>query len=469
MHPPVQQYLVTEALRHLEEAAGEPQRDPAAENAAIAAGLSFSERIYARAQRLAGQGIGAAVRRTGDRLRLITLIFAALCLLIGIGATHALPQGYPAQANVVSLLALLLLPNTVSLMLWLSLSTAGLFIRGHDLNNSWLGRWVLGLHTFLERLAHAGRYTRAASRAWREFMTTTACGRFRLTILAHSLWLSMLFGALAGCWWLMVIRQVDFVWGTTLLTTNSVQGLFGHLTHWVGSFGFSVPNAADIAASRIDAQLHDALLRRHWGIFILGAIITLAMLPRLVAIILDGIGLWRAGRKLTLNLAQPGYARLRPVLMPVSASRGIIGGESIPDGAVAGPTGIILSPDIPPRAAWLALEYPPEQPFTACAADLGVVAAYDEQQRVAESLSRPDPGWPAVNIYADLAITPDTGIVRCLTTLAAASSQPVHLVLGLTTRARALPESDLKLRREDWLQAAAQAGLQTDRIHVYER
>ena len=468
----IQAYLLAETLRHVEEESGAAQNDPEADKQAIASALTFPERIYTRAGVLARrQGIDTAVRQTADRIRLICLIFAGVFFVIGIGATHALPEGYPAQANVVSLLALLLLPNIASMLLWLSISIISLFPGRIKIANGWLGRWVLGFHSFLERLAHAGKYTRAASRAWREFLLGTRTGRFRLTLVVHGFWLALMLGALIGCWWLMVIRQVDFVWGSTLLATKSVQSLFGTLTHWVGSFGFTVPNADDIAASRINAPLHNDELRRHWGVFILGSIITLGILPRLLAILVDAGGLLYSGKRLQLNLAHPGYARLRPQLLPVSNSAGIIDADNASAAERDKSTGVPrLTADLPGDCAWLALEYRPEQPFTAphSVADLGIVSAYDEQRRVTERLSQAKPGWQTVCAYADLAITPDRGVVRQLTRLAEASTRPLHLVLGRSARAAAMPAADLQARREDWFKAGQAAGLTTDRIHEYE-
>lgn len=468
----IQAYLLAETLRNVEEEAGAPQLNPDAENQAIASAINFVDRIYTRAEILApGQGIDAAVTQTATRIRLICLIFAALCFIIGIGTTRALPEGFPAQANVVSLLAVLLLPNVASLLLWLIISIISWLPYKPDLGNGWLARRVLGFHTFLERLAHAGKFTRAASLAWREFLVGTRAGRYRLTIVSHCFWLSLLLGALLGCWWLMVVRQVDFVWGSTLLAMDTVQTLFGTLAQWVSSFGFTVPDANDVAASRIGTHMYDGDLRRNWGIFILGAIITLGLLPRLTAIILDAAGLFYSSRNLKLNLSHPGYARLRPLLMPVSSSNGIIDADDSAGTHAARSTGITQQvTDIPRDSAWLALEHRPEQPFTAIqvVADLGIVSAYDQQQQVTERLAQSTPGWQSVCIYVDLGITPDRGMVRQLTRLVAASTQPVHLVLGMSSKATAMPDADLQIRREDWLKAGLDAGLTADRIHQYE-
>lgn len=465
-------YLLAEALRNIEEEAGEPHLAPEVDKQAIASGITFVERIHSRAVIIASQqGIDTAIEKTTSRLRFIAVLFATLCFIIGIGATRVLPEGFPARANVVSLLAVLLLPNLISLLLWLIVSVNGLFWRGLDTTNGWLGRRALGIYTFLEDLLNAGRYERAAGRAWRDFLTKTRIGRHRLTIVSHSFWISALLGALLGCWWLLVVRQVDFVWGSTLLTVANVQSLLGDLTNWVGSFGFTVPTADDIVASRIDTQLYDEVLRRRWGIFILGSIMTLGLLPRLVAIVLDAAGYIYFRRDLKLELAQPGYARLQPLLMPVTYAHTIIDPDNDSQQVTNTPTGITtLSTNIPQAAAWLALEHPPEKSLqeNEISIDLGVVASYEEQQRVLDQLSASTPEWQAVCVYADLAITPDMGIARLLSKLVDVSTQSLHLVLGKSARAATMSAMDFQVRREDWLLVAARAGLIIDNIHQLE-
>ena len=465
-------YLLAEALRHVEEDAGSPRLAPEADKQAIAAGPTFPERILARAAILtSASGIAEAIRRAGGRIRLVVLIFTVFCFSIGIGATHALPEGYPARANVVSLLALLLLPNLLSLLFWSGLTIGGLLGPGQPASGGWLGRQALAIYALLEWLLRADADARAAGRAWRDFLTGTKAGRRRLLLISHGCWTAALLGALTGCWWLLVIRQVDFVWGSTLLTVADVQSLLGSITHGVADFGFTVPSADDIAASRIDTPVYSADLRRHWGIFILGAIATLALLPRLLVLLLDGIGYWHAGRHLQLDLTHPGYVRLQPYLLPLSHEHVLIEREPGPAREVDSPSGIAaLSPDIPGQAAWLALEHSPERPYPAAMqSDLGVLDTRHDLTRILDLLTLPAPGWQAVCILADLAITPDQGIARLLQQLLAASTRPVHLVLDPTSRATYLEADELRARREDWLRTAVRACLTWERLHERHR
>ena len=294
MRASIQSYLLAEALRYLEEEAATPQSVPDIDKQAIAAGATFADRILVRAANLAAAtGLVSAVRQAGRRLRFIVMALLVLCFGIGVGVTHALPEGLPASANVVSLLAVLLLPNLVSLLLWLGLSIAALLQRSGQKASGWLGEQSLALYTLLERRLQADSNRRAAGRAWRGFLTGTSAGRLRLMLISQLCWTSLLIGALTGCWWLLVIRQVDFVWGSTLLTTADVQSLLGSLTRWVSAFGFTVPSADDIAVSRLGTLVSDPDLRRRWGIFVLGALISLALLPRLFACLLNILSISR--------------------------------------------------------------------------------------------------------------------------------------------------------------------------------
>lgn len=472
MNKSLESFLYTEALCHVEEEQGQPYRDQEIEKHAVSAGITFSERITARAEKLVPQlGLKSDLEKTTGRMYLVISILAFCCFIIGMGVTRVLPEGYPAQANVVSLLAVLLLPNAVSLILWLVISTSYLFWNRLDRSNGWLGRRALGIYTFIENVLVPARHTGACISAWRDFIIKTSAGRHRLTLVSHWFWCAAIFGALLGCWWLMVVRQVDFVWGSTLMTAEQVQLLLGKLTGLVNTAGFSVPSNEEIIASRIGEQLYNDELRRRWGIFILGAVFTLGLIPRFIAAVTDTVAYLCFLKRVKPDLAKPGYVRLQPVLMPISSSHTILDPDderTESPGATAGTsTGFT---GIPLDAAWLALEHKPEHPLAdfEIRADLGIVSSFEEQQTVLGRLSANSPGWKEVCLYIDISITPDRGVARFLNRLKDSSRQPLHMVLAVTSRARKLDAGDLKIRRNDWIQLAGRAGFSNDELHLIE-
>jgi len=464
----VRSYLIAEAWRLVEEEAGEPLRDPDVESRAMRAGPGLAKRVLARASELAGRhGVDAAVDAAMRRFRLAAAALAAIGLLVGFGVTRAIPAGLPAQVNVIALLALVLLPNALALLLWLAGAAWRLAGAQSGRLAAWLGQRAIGLAGLLERFATTDRYTRPAQQAWQGFLTGTPAGIQRLLLASHAFWLAVLAGAMLGLWWLMVIRQLDFVWGSTLLSAEQIRGLLSGLTQWVGAFGFEVPGAADIAASRVGEASESDDLRRRWGLFLLGAVLSLGVLPRFAAAACDAVLAALFTRQLTPDLRRTGYARLQRVLQPVTHHHEVIDPDESEPRRKAGHGAPVTDAPLPEQAAWLALERPPPLaiPAMGSGVDLGVVSTRDEQADLLAKLGDAGGDWEAVCVVVDMASTPDGGLRRLLGAILARARQPVHILLCESPAFAALPAADAETRWQDWLEAAFAAGAAADAVH----
>lgn len=466
-------HLKAEALRHLEEAAGAPERDPEIEARAIAAAPDLAGRIYARAELLSARlRLEPALDHAGRGLRVAVVLLLALGFALGLGSAHALPGGIPAQTNVVTLLLALLLPHALALLMWAGVTLLST-VAGSDtrLVPGWIGRRALGIQQFLARRHDADPIARAAARAWWEVLTSTAAGRHRLACASHGFWLAMLSGALLGCWWLLVVRQVDFFWGSTLLGTADMQSILGALSRAVTAFGLPVPSAADIAASRIDAPIGDPELRRRWGLFVLGAIAILGVLPRLVATMFDTTVGWCRGYGLRPDPRCAGYARLRPILLRLELRHEVLDPDTAapPARDTSAPPDPVSGSGVPRGAAWFALDRKPDVPLdpSGSGIELGVIATRADRERALAQVAG-DEEWPAICLAADLATTPDRGIARLLGELRARARAPLHLVLVPSARTVALPDPDRATRRDDWLMLARDCGLPPERVHLFD-
>ncbi len=450
----------TLAWRHYEEARGEALRDAAIEAAAIAAGPDLPARIAARARAFcAHMGLDAelATHLRRDRQALALALFAGAA--IGLGAARLLPDAAPARANVMDLLAALLAPNFVALLLWLILQTAA-SLRGQGATASLLGQ---ALQQGLERLALGLRTprdprARAAQRAWLDYHAGTAGGRARLALVSHAFWLALALGAMLGCWWLLSLRQVDFYWGSTLLGARAVGGLIATLAQPVAALGLPVPDATDIAASRLDVVSSDPTLRARWGWFLLGTLGVYGVLPRVLALALC-VALVRIGdRGYRPDPSQPGFFRLEQFLMPAPAPTRVLDAD---DGATRKrPDGMRAGAIPPSAAAWVALERalraPPE------ALDLGTIIDREDQRRLLAMLAAA-PAWPALVIHAPLAATPDRGLAQFVASLVAAARCPLWLEVD-TRDETTLPATERAARRADWRVLGETAGIPPARI-----
>ncbi len=450
-------HLQTLAWRHYEEARGEPMRDAALEAAAIAAAPDLPRRIEARALAwCARTGIDVTLARYRGRERHARRIAFALGLLGGLAAARLMPEGFPARANVVAMLGGLLLPNLLSLCAWLLLQVAAT-LRGRGAVGAWFGqalaRGLDGLGA--RRQAHGGEVERAVQRALFEFHADTTDGRARVAALSHLFWLALACGAMISCWWLLVVRQIDFYWGSTLLGADFVGRALDALAQPVSMLGFPVPDAADIAASRIDAAPADSALRTRWGWFVLGSLCVFGVLPRLAALgWCLALVRWSA-RRPAIDLARPGYWRLRDILQPAASLTRIVDRDEAPPGPrplQTVPAG--LAP--PADAAWLALER--SLPAPPGARDFGAIVDRAGQLRVLDALARAAPPWPAIVIQAPLAVTPDRGLGQFVSAVVAASRQPVYLLVAVDA-AGALTPAERDARLEDWRSLAGRAGI----------
>ena len=457
-------HLQTLAWRHFEEARGAPLRDAAIERAAMASAPDLPRRIEARALAwCAREGIDSTLTRYLARGRHAPRIAFALGLVAGLAAARLLPEGFPARANVVAMLGGLLLPNLVSLSVWLALQVLAA-LRGRGAATAWIGQALARAIDWSGARLHAraGEAERAVQRALFEFHADTTRGRARVAALSHLFWLALALGAMLGCWWLLTVRQVDFYWGSTLLGADFVARVIDGLAQPVAMLGFPVPDAADIAASRIDAGHADAALRTRWGWLILGSLCVFGVLPRLAALAwCFALSRWSA-RRPEIDLDRPGYWRLREILQPAPPVTRIIDRDEAPPAprsAVPGfPTGCVPPAD----AAWLALERPLAAP--AGALDLGAIVDRAGQVRVLDALAGAAP-WSALVIQAPLAVTPDRGLGQFVSAVVAAARRPVYLIVAGDADS-ALAPAERAARREDWQALASRAGIPASHIGV---
>ncbi|MSQ68287.1 MAG: DUF2868 domain-containing protein [Gammaproteobacteria bacterium] len=455
MHATVWSYLLTQAWRHFEAARGELVRDAALEaRLADARLLPAQAKIARRAQALAGPaGVTLALQTTCRRWRACELTAVALAAILGLLASRVIPEGFPARANLLVLLGALLLPNLASLAAWLLLQ--GLSVLG------WLPAAPGGMGRQFARLglfATAGNAAAgaAARQALLEFQALTPTGRWSLAVLTHACWAAAVAGMMLGCWLLLLARQVDFYWGSTLLDPPAVQALLHTLGQPLAALGWPVPGVGDIAASRIDVLAQDAVQRQRWGYLALGALLVYGLLPRLVC--LAGSLLLRAwsARQLQVDLQAPDYWRVSGLLAARAPTLVVLDADrASPGPAVALPRG--AQAPLPAGAAWLALE----RPLVAardCDHDFGCIATRADQARVLAALTAPA-AWPALVVQAALVSIPDRGVHQFLARVVKLAAGPVYLRVLDTPETGDWSPAQCSARADDWATLAAGAGL----------
>jgi len=453
--------LVAEGVRLHEERTGEVIDERHAWQQGLAAGGELEERILARAaaSRFGGEMREAVARQRGV-LASILLLAAVLAMLSGIATAGvvfgAAAAGMRDGLNVLWALGTLLGLQTILLVVWLLL-----MLLAPRSGGGALGAIVIRAGTALARRLHRDEASTLAVVAWLRWTGRAGATSWAAGLLTHLLWAAFGIGAMLMTLWTLALRQVDFVWGTTILTEGAFVTLIGALAALPAALGLSVPDEALVQASRLGVETM-AEERRAWSVLLFSSLAFYGVLPRLLLALLCAARLYRRLMRLSLDLREPGYARLAARLMPASRSLGVVD----PAAGVVTERGRAGRRHVAPGGhvllIWLALS-PERAESLARLGDgrltaLGDADARESRARVLAELAAWRPAPALVVVVSSLLRTPDRHFTTLLDQLRHATPAPVWLVLGEADQAGALGV-DVAARREAWQRLAGQAGI----------
>lgn len=250
----------------------------------------------------------------------ISLVAAAI---LGIIATVN-AVGESASLNIYWLLVVLLGFNLLSIVLWIT----GIIFNMQRLSTGVAAQLV---SWFPYRNKENNTTESMASQAWWQSCLTGSVGKWRISVLTHKFWLTYLLSGLVMLILLMIARQYNFIWGTTLLSESSLPSLTQHLATPMGYLGFVAPDINQIAASRVGVSEQDAETRIAWASFLLGAFLFYGILPRLILLGISALMQWWAERSFKLDLYLPYYIDLRQRLMSASIKAQVIDADPHPN------------------------------------------------------------------------------------------------------------------------------------------
>lgn len=357
---------------------------------------------------------GAIVAR---RLHCAALVAATITgALAAVQTMDSFGNGH--TINVYWLIVLLLGVNCVSLLLWLA---AMLFYRRSDTNNILATVW-----RWLER-RFGGRdpIQAAANNTWFTICHHSQAGRWWLSGLSHSLWLAYLLAGLLVLLLLLITRQFDFVWATTLLSDQVFVQLTQFLSTPLQWLGVTAPDLEQIQLSRQGMQTQaSSPLRQTWALFLLGAVFMYGVLPRLVLLLLCKFLEFNCHRQFQLDLNQPYYIRLFHELMPNAGDSKIVDPDELGATRSQSTKSYRHAKPVPTAARWLAVELGSKTPWPIPQAkhNLGHVIDSATLSAATDSLNNSATGTALVVAVA-LNRAPDRGIKRILTQLFASTHQ----------------------------------------------
>ncbi|MEH6549002.1 MAG: DUF2868 domain-containing protein [Pseudomonadales bacterium] len=461
--PTFDNYVLTEALRAHENAQGEAVQDsPLMNRSLLGTQATIEQKILQRGRALGQPLFGKAISRTRYRTLVLLTLLLAVGVLAGMMAAASAFNTSREEVNIFSLMLALLGLNFFSLSWWfLSFLTTkeSTFTGGRD--------WLQSIATKFCACSSAGGIS------WLQTLGSKPVGRWSFAVVSHAMWLFMLSGSLITATALLMFRQYDFIWETTLLNEQTLVSLAHALTWLPAKLGINVPDAATILASRPGAAADVlAASRQAWATLLLIGLLCYGIVPRLLLLELS---FWRQGKamgRVELDLSLPYYIELRQQLSPLSRSTGIIDKADIklPDAVKLAGVHIPL-PEIQ-NARYLGLDLDQcktQWPPTGIDSDanLGITVDAQSQQHALVNIdSSPE---QALILVSSLLSSPDRGMARYLKDIQGRQKGSLWLALSNETQLRQrLDDQEVLQRIGDWYQIAQAAGLLPDNIIVHE-
>lgn len=379
------------------------------------------------------------------RARWICLVVAVI--LGGLAASQAVSES--STLNIYWLLAVLLGFNTISLLLWLS----GITLNLQSLSSgivAQLASWLPYRHKKDPAIASL------ASHAWWESCLTGSVGKWRISVLTHQFWLTYLSAGLVLLILLMLARQYNFIWGTTLLPDSTLPKLTQMLGAPLEAMGLNIPDDPQTVASRIGAGKQDAETRTAWAAFLIGTLLVYGIFPRLVMLGLSWIMQKWSERRFKLDLYLPYYIELRQRLMARAVKAEVI--DADPQAGMK-PAEVARPPEnvaIPANAQALGIELDAATPWpesVICRLNIIDQESHDEAVALIKSLNGP----LLLGVAAHR--LPDRGVQRLIKELVDSSSGKPWLIL------LSKPSAPVTSAREfAWFRLAEACGIPAEQV-----
>jgi hypothetical protein len=380
---------------------------------------NFEERLWQRATRLVVcNKLQPAIARAARLSRISGILAMVLVAILGaMGITFAVSDDH--TINIYWLLLVLLGFNFISMLLWLT----GISLDMDGLIAGVLARLTSSLPV---RFKTRSKSTAQAERAWLACHFGGRAGKWQFSKMVHQLWLSYLFAGLVILTLILMVRQYDFVWGTTLLSDSAFVKLTSAMSMPLDAAGFSTPSAQQVEQTRIGlSHILTAEHRHNWAQFLLGALLCYGIAPRMLLWLWSALMSRAARRRFVLDYYLPYYISLRQQLMPLAGHGQIIDADASPPGAVAAPA-ITTAPHKPPaEAVWVAVElgdninWPPIS--VRADNDMGQVTDRESLARITQRLQRGTN--PTIAVAVAAARSADRGVQRTISSLLSGGTQ----------------------------------------------
>lgn len=368
--------------------------------------LQPQEQLLQRAIRLSErQGLLSQLQHWQHLRRLITFIFAAVAVLIGVGVSQTL-LSQPQPISLLFAVNVLLLPNLLMLMFWL------LFTLRRQRPSG-----ISGLAYALLSLLQRKRGEHALEQSWLRHVRQQRVMQPLMALATHGFWFLLSLSAWLTLLLYLSFNVYSFQWATTILADHQVQGI----AQAINTLPALIFNAQ--LPTLVESSLHTTIANEA-GRWLTLCLLTYGVLPRaLAALIAAGLFFWRT-RAMRLDLQANGnHGVIRAVQ---SAQQSVNTVDADASNEAEGITFVYASEG----SGYVSLTLDYEAAPQAQQNDnyLGVVATHAEKQQLLQRLRQSPSAHLQVCVAAQL--TPDRSSLRYLAELARTTKHLSVILIG---------------------------------------
>jgi len=284
--------------------------------------LTFLDKASERAQSILSiTDIGNDMQRVRSSMKWIEFaLYMVMAILGGFAVTKLFTAS--GQINIFKIILLLLGVNLISMFLY----CLGVFKKQAmpSIPTS-IFKLINQAKGLLKSSAPQSLESKTIISSWAKMNLSGSVGKWTFARMINAAWSSYLFGGLLALLTVLSFKQVEFIWGTTILSSDSFLSLTRWLAYLPEMVGLTPPTEEQIISSRL-TQVQGALhafnssvsmdVNRVWAHFLIACVLLYAVLPRFVLWLHAVYKQWSVKRSFTYNTNTPYIVNLRERLTP---------------------------------------------------------------------------------------------------------------------------------------------------------
>tara|TARA_R110001583_G_scaffold30866_3_gene106182 strand:- start:4028 stop:5458 length:1431 start_codon:yes stop_codon:yes gene_type:complete len=401
------------------------------------------------------------------------LLFVVVFILGGLAVNNVLFASPSVSVNFFWAFALFFIPNIFMFVVWLLF-----FMQPQWLQNGSLGKLFLMLIKQFERHFNKSlnnhKYYQPLFLCYFNIHFGNALGRYQLSKLTHLLWLGYFCGATLMSIVMLATHQVDFIWQTSILSSEAFQSLTNLLAYLPQKLSLPVPTVEQIQQGYFttDNLLEAENRRLAWSSLLISSLFLYGLLPRLCLFLLMNHSLKNKKTNYQIDLTDSYYVRLRQILKPNKTTLGITDPDddlavntiqrhvkpSQPEKNTLSDNHYAIAIELSEQQLDFAKQHLTSQ-HSKFVNEITNACDHQSQQSVIASLQNIESH--EIVLYVSMNRLPDRGLKRFISELTAIPQKEFKLFM-------LVEKNHHQQRDSDWYQLAASVGIMLDNISHIE-